>query len=143
MGTCQLAWYANGYGRKGERGTDHEQANQAEGRTSSPGEAAVAGRLATQSDTPFGTVARTYTGSSMRTIETTAMVSPDGTLTARVPPDVAPGAHQVVLVIDEPQVKHGPERSERQPLVLPTIHVGAWPADLSLRREDMYGDEGR
>jgi NADPH-dependent 2,4-dienoyl-CoA reductase/sulfur reductase-like enzyme len=33
---------------------------------------------------------------------------------------------------------------EARPLYdFPVIHVGAWPADLSLRREDLYGDEGR
>ena len=29
------------------------------------------------------------------------------------------------------------------PLNFPTISVGKWPDNLSLRREDMYGDEGR
>lgn len=28
-------------------------------------------------------------------------------------------------------------------LDFPVIHVGQWPEDLSLRREDMYGDDGR
>ena len=37
----------------------------------------------------------------MRTIETTATVTPDGVLMANVPPDLAPGTHRVVLVIDE------------------------------------------
>ena len=36
----------------------------------------------------------------MRTIEATATVSPDGTLTVRVSTDVPPGEHRVVLVID-------------------------------------------
>lgn len=31
----------------------------------------------------------------------------------------------------------------RQPLDFPVISVGKWPEDLSLRREDLYGDEGR
>ncbi|MGH2351784.1 MAG: hypothetical protein ACRDI2_11690 [Chloroflexota bacterium] len=75
----------------------------------------------------------------MKAIETMALVSPDGTLTARVPPDVAPGEHHVVLVIDG----QPPQQQKRPPLNLPKIHVGAWPADLSLRREDMYGDAGR
>jgi hypothetical protein len=26
---------------------------------------------------------------------------------------------------------------------LPTIDLGPWPADIGLRREDMYGDDGR
>jgi len=31
----------------------------------------------------------------------------------------------------------------RQPFDFPVDHVGHWPEDLSLRREDMYGDDGR
>jgi hypothetical protein len=31
----------------------------------------------------------------------------------------------------------------REPLDFPVISVGKWPEDLSLRREDMYGDDGR
>jgi hypothetical protein len=75
----------------------------------------------------------------MRTIETTATVAPDGTLTVRVPPDVTPGTHQVVLAIDDwPR-----EVRESQLSAFPVISVGSWPSDLSLRREDMYGDAGR
>lgn len=31
----------------------------------------------------------------------------------------------------------------RAPFTFPVDHVGQWPQDLSLRREDMYGDNGR
>jgi len=31
----------------------------------------------------------------------------------------------------------------RRPLDFPVISVGKWPEDLSLRREDLYGDDGR
>jgi len=39
----------------------------------------------------------------MKTIETTALVTPDGelTITLQTPPDVPPGQHRVVVVIDE------------------------------------------
>ena len=30
-----------------------------------------------------------------------------------------------------------------KPLAFPVVSVGEWPADLSLRREDLYGDNGR
>jgi Protein of unknown function (DUF2281) len=33
--------------------------------------------------------------------------------------------------------------AQRKPLDFPVISVGKWPEDLSLRREDMYGDNGR
>lgn len=32
---------------------------------------------------------------------------------------------------------------QNQPFDFPVISVGHWPEDLSLRREDMYGDDGR
>jgi hypothetical protein len=75
----------------------------------------------------------------MHTIETTATVAPDGTLTVQVPPDVTPGTHQIVLVIDD---RRGEDR-DSQLGAFPVISVGAWPSDLPLRREDMYGDAGR
>ena len=31
----------------------------------------------------------------------------------------------------------------KKPLEFPVVSVGEWPTDLSLRREDMYGDDGR
>jgi len=33
--------------------------------------------------------------------------------------------------------------SSKKPLDFPVISVGKWPDDLSLNREDMYGDDGR
>jgi hypothetical protein len=37
-----------------------------------------------------------------------------------------------------------PQRGQpRQPFDFPVISVGQWPEDLSLRREDLYGDDGR
>jgi hypothetical protein len=33
--------------------------------------------------------------------------------------------------------------TQRPPLEIPVFDLGPWPEDLSLRREDMYGDEGR
>ena len=35
------------------------------------------------------------------------------------------------------------QSAEDEPLDFPTDDLGPWPADLSLRREDMYGDNGR
>ncbi len=77
----------------------------------------------------------------MKTIETTATVTPDGTLTARIPGDIAPGQHSVVIVIDEAVGETAADRTSKLPF--PVIDVGEWPGDFSLRREDIYGDEGR
>ena len=75
----------------------------------------------------------------MKTIETTATVSAEGTLTVRVPPDIRPGEHRVVLVIEEEPAGE----VEAHPFDFPVDDWGSWPEGLSLRREDMYGDWGR
>jgi hypothetical protein len=75
----------------------------------------------------------------MKTIETTATVSADGTLTAPVPPDIPPGEHRVVLVIEEEPTRE----AEAHPFDFPVVNWDPWPEGLSLRREDMYGDWGR
>jgi hypothetical protein len=75
----------------------------------------------------------------MKTIETTGTVQPDGTLTIQVPPDIQPGEHRIVLVIDEQPAVPAP----RSPLNFPVDHYGSWLANVSLRREDMYDDWGR
>jgi hypothetical protein len=80
----------------------------------------------------------------MKTITATAIVTPDGKITLQLPPDIPPGEHQVVLVIDEQSASEPPlTKKERPPLNFPVHDVGPWPADLSLRREDMYDEWGR
>ena len=37
----------------------------------------------------------------MKTIETNAIISPDGQMTVQVPSDIVPGEHRIVLMIDE------------------------------------------
>lgn len=45
----------------------------------------------------------------------------------------------MVLVIDEQPISNG----KRPLLNFPVDYYGSWPSNLSLRREDMYGDDGR
>jgi hypothetical protein len=63
-------------------------------------------------------------------------IAPDGTITGKAPPAAA-GAHEVVV----------PEHKDRRPATktggLPLDDCGAWPDGLSLRREDLYRDDGR
>jgi len=75
----------------------------------------------------------------MRTIETTATVTRQGTVTVQVPPEIEPGDHRLVVVIDDGPLAAKP----RLPLRFPVDDVGPWPEGLSLRREDMYDDWGR
>ncbi|HSH77548.1 MAG TPA: hypothetical protein VLA19_03340 [Herpetosiphonaceae bacterium] len=78
----------------------------------------------------------------MRTIETTATISPDGTLMVQVPSDVAPGQHRIVLVID-PEADEPPVRTPRPPLEYHVSPWEGWPADSTFRREDIYCADGR
>jgi hypothetical protein len=75
----------------------------------------------------------------MRTIETTAVIEPNGKLVLQLPPDIPPGEHRIVLVIDE----QPPAEQPRRPLDFPVDDYGPWPDNLSLRREDLYDDFGR
>lgn len=73
----------------------------------------------------------------MRTIETTAVVSADHTMTLTVPADIPAGACKVVVVVEAPpprkSVTDGWPKFDAR-LVDPTN---------TFRREDMYGDGGR
>jgi hypothetical protein len=74
----------------------------------------------------------------MKTIEANATVASNGQLIVQVPPEITPGEYHVVLVIEEKPVK---SEQKRPPLDFPVDSVGPWPADLTLRREEMYDDE--
>ncbi|MEH1819408.1 MAG: hypothetical protein V7L31_10075 [Nostoc sp.] len=80
----------------------------------------------------------------MKSIETIATVTKDGKITAQLPLDIPEGEHQVVIVIDEKPLAEKAESKEKcPPLNFPVDNYGPWPENLSLRREDMYGDWGR
>ena len=79
----------------------------------------------------------------MRTIEMTVTVAPDRTLTVRVPPDVSPGEHRIVLVIEDRSDSLTEPQGGRPPLEFPVDDFGPWPDDLSLHRLDLYGERGR
>ncbi len=73
----------------------------------------------------------------MKTIETIAIVTDSGLLTVRVPPDIVPGEHKIVLVIDEnPSVK-----KKHLPLKFSDYPVGLTSDNFTFRREDLYEDE--
>lgn len=74
----------------------------------------------------------------MKTIETTALVGDDRKVTVQLPPDVPPGQHRIVVTIDGPL---GPQ----------TWTMDDWPVHdaalvdprFTMRREELYGDDGR
>jgi len=73
----------------------------------------------------------------MRTIEATATIRPDRTLTVQVPPDIAPGDHHIVVIIDEQPTVEAP----RPPLQLAAYPVGLTAPERTFRREELYDDE--
>ena len=75
----------------------------------------------------------------MKVIETTIYVAPSAPSPDLRKVDLPPGKYRVVVIASETPAPEGP----RPPLDLPVLDVGPWPEGLSLRREDMYGDDGR
>lgn len=74
----------------------------------------------------------------MRTFQTVVKINNDGKLRLDIPVNIPAGEYEVVLLIEESQF----------PLVknslrdFPVHNLGSWNPNLSLRREDMYGDNG-
>jgi hypothetical protein len=76
----------------------------------------------------------------MKTIETMAVVGDDRRLTLQLPPDVALGPHQIVIVVD------GPPNDQPQAWTLddwPVHDAALIDPNFTMRREEMYGDDGR
>ena len=72
----------------------------------------------------------------MRMIETTAIITDEGTLTVQVPPDITPGDHHIVVIIDEQPTVQAP----RPPLQFAAYPVGLTAPERKLRREELYDD---
>jgi hypothetical protein len=62
-------------------------------------------------------------------------VAPDGTISGQAPREVPPGEYQVPIRLSA-------ANPEREPLDLP-LHDCGWDDAISLRREDIYGPDGR
>ena len=80
----------------------------------------------------------------MKAIETTGMVTADGKITIQLPPDIPPGEHQIVLVIDKESVtkeKRLVDQRKHLPLKFSAYPVGLVKESLTFRREDLYGED--
>ena len=77
----------------------------------------------------------------MKTIETTAMVGDDRKVTVQLPLDVAPGPHQVVVVVDAPFGQQRPQTWTMDDW--PMHDAGLVDPNFTMRREELYGDDGR
>jgi hypothetical protein len=73
----------------------------------------------------------------MNEIRTRVLVGPDHRISGTAPEDVPPGEHDAIItVVSTPG-------SKRFRLADTPVHDTPWDGSISLRREDMYGDDGR
>ena len=78
----------------------------------------------------------------MTEIRTRVLVGPDRRISGTAPADVPPGEHEVTITLAPSPTRERPE----EPFdvdTLPIHDLGPWPEGLSLRREDMYDEDGR
>jgi hypothetical protein len=76
----------------------------------------------------------------MNQIRGRVVVSPDYRISRTVPDAMPVGEHEVTITVTDRSSKIG------RPLIpsdLSAHDLGPWPEGLSLRREDMYDDDGR
>lgn len=79
----------------------------------------------------------------MRTIETDLIVMPDGKARVlHVPPGIRGGKYHAILVIDDEPLGDTTKAKGRA-LRLSRYPVGVKDQAETLRREDLYGDDGR
>jgi hypothetical protein len=71
----------------------------------------------------------------MDQIRTRVMVSADHSISGTAPNDVPPGEHEVVITVR-------PVRKRFRLADLP-VHEVPWDGSVSLRRDDMCGEDGR
>ncbi len=75
----------------------------------------------------------------MRTFETTGFVTPDHTITLKLPDDVPAGILKLIVVLSGQQPDVKPPFAWNQ---LPTYDLEFADDIGTFRREEMYGDEG-
>lgn len=72
------------------------------------------------------------------TIRTRATVGEDGKLEVMLSGELPPGEHEVVITVEEASPAKRKFRVKDFP-----VNDTPWDDSISLRREDMYGDDGR
>jgi hypothetical protein len=77
----------------------------------------------------------------MSQIHTRIRVGPDHRITGVAPPEVPAGEHEVTITLAPPPRQMPTKKFSVEDL--PKHDLGPWPEGLSLRREDIYDDDGR
>lgn len=74
----------------------------------------------------------------MKTIDTTIEVDDQRKATIQLPADVKPGTYRAVLIVESWE----PARAADS-MTFSNHDVGPWPEGFTVRREEIYGDDGR
>jgi hypothetical protein len=78
----------------------------------------------------------------MAEIRTRVLVGPDHSISGTAPAGVPPGEHEVTINVAPAPTRQRPgEPFDVE--TLPTRDLGPWPKGLSLRREEIYDEDGR
>ncbi len=78
----------------------------------------------------------------MAEIRTRVLVGPDRRISGTAPADVPPGEHEATITVAPPPgYQHPSDPFDVD--ALPSHDLGPWPEGLSLRREDIYDEDGR
>ena len=78
----------------------------------------------------------------MAEIRARVVVGADHSISGIAPSSVPPGEHEVTITVPPPPTRRS--RNEAFDVdALPTHDLGPWPEGLSLRREDLYDEDGR
>lgn len=78
----------------------------------------------------------------MTVITTRIRVAEDGSFSGQAPAgQVPPGEHEVAITVTD----NSPPKRPGKPFTMDNFPIddGPWDDSISLRREDMYGDDGR
>ena len=78
----------------------------------------------------------------MHDVRARIRVNADHTISEIAPPDVPPGEHDITIPVTAPLAKQ-PSKKPFDVNDLPVVDLGPWPEGLSLRREDLYDEDGR
>ena len=73
----------------------------------------------------------------MHEIHLEAYVDEDRTVRLQLPNEVAPGKHRITVVVD------GEEPAETDTFRIRVFDLPGWPSDVTMRRQDLYGDDER
>jgi hypothetical protein len=78
----------------------------------------------------------------MAEIRISVLVGPDHSISGIAPAAVPPGEYEVTITVAAALIRRHP--SEPFDIdALPTRDLGPWPEGLSLRREEIYDEDGR